>query len=271
MGYTLSANTLFHFTDSFDNLESILKYEFYPKYCLENWNLVVPAIEGEKASEQREIAIPMVSFCDIPLSQIRKHVRYYGSYALGLKKEWGMRNNICPVLYTYNESVLSNRLKTLFVRAFEGMDNTEKNKFTDNFLDWLNLVKYVKPYEGYLWRDDKYHEEKIKFYDEREWRFCPDIPISSIQDEHKEDTPPIILNQKNFLQSDEITSANKMLEEYKLSFEPKDIKYIIVKREDEILGMINKIIGIKQSKYTYADLQVLTTRIISMEHIADDF
>ncbi|MGP8217720.1 MAG: hypothetical protein ACLQQ4_19275 [Bacteroidia bacterium] len=54
---TISANTLFHFTPTADILISILKYEFYPRFCLENF------IVGTKPIE---VAFPMVCFCDIP-------------------------------------------------------------------------------------------------------------------------------------------------------------------------------------------------------------
>ena len=54
----LSANTLFHFTNSLENIENILEQEFFPNYSLE----VIQTLDIEK-----EIAIPMVCFCDIPL------------------------------------------------------------------------------------------------------------------------------------------------------------------------------------------------------------
>ena len=84
-------------------------------------------------------------------------------------------------------------------------------------------------------------------------------------------TPHSFMSKEIFKQPDKIREENRMLEKYKLSFEPKDVKYIIVDKEDEILEMVNKIINIKQTKYTHADLQILTTRIISMEHIFEDF
>ena len=74
----LSANTLFHFTDHIDKLVGILENEFYPNYSLENQEHIGPVIF--------EIAFPMVSFCDIPLSQTQAHTVYYGNYAIGLKK-----------------------------------------------------------------------------------------------------------------------------------------------------------------------------------------
>jgi hypothetical protein len=258
---TLSANTLFHFTNSFDNLEGILTNEFYPRYCLENFDVILAEL-----LDLRELAIPMISFCDIPLSQIRKHVGYYGCYAIGLTKEWGVNKNICPVLYTYKESGLSFHLRSMLSNALSGISGTEKPKFEDIFNDWFKFIKFVKPYEGKLWRSGKYCEEKITFYDEREWRFCPNIPMPPVPNQ-----PRSFISKKSFMQPDEIREENIMLEKFKLSFEPKDVKYIIVDKEDEILEMVNKIINIKQTKYTHADLQILTTRIISMEHIFEDF
>ncbi len=61
-----------------------------------------------------EKAIPMVCFCDLPLSQIRKHTKTYGEYALGLSKEWAIKKQINPVLYTYPNSDLSEKLKNLY-------------------------------------------------------------------------------------------------------------------------------------------------------------
>jgi hypothetical protein len=266
--YTLSANTLFHFTASSKNLESILKNEFHPRYCLENWNLVMPDILGQSTKDRLEIAVPMVSFCDIPLSQISKHVGYYGHYAIGLTKEWGMKNNICPVLYTYNKSQLANSVKNFFAITIKTATTSKEKIFTNNLNEWIKFIKFIKPYEGYLWRDSQYLKDQIKFYDEREWRFCPDIPLSE-ENEKKEFI--CFLNKEEFLNHDSIQSANRMIEKFKLSFEPKDVKYIIVDKENEILDMVNKIIQIKQQKYSHADLQVLTTRIISMEHIFEDF
>lgn len=77
---SLSANTLFHYTRSLDNLEGILTNEFSPRFCLES-------LSFHQTMPEREVAIPLVSFCDIPLSQIKSHVRLYGSYAIGLSKE----------------------------------------------------------------------------------------------------------------------------------------------------------------------------------------
>jgi hypothetical protein len=82
----ISSNTLFHFTDKIENVISILKEEFRPHFCLEDLNdFVAP----DDRIEELEHAIPMVCFCDIPLSQSMNHRKTYGNYGIGLSKEWG--------------------------------------------------------------------------------------------------------------------------------------------------------------------------------------
>jgi hypothetical protein len=259
----LSANTLFHFTKNVDNLESILRNEFYPRYCLEDWSVVFPEVP-----EIQEIAIPMVSFCDIPLSQIKNHVKHYGPYALGLTKDWGIKKGICPVLYTHRKAKSAAHFKEIIINTLGGMRKHSKPEFKIISDDWSQFMQFLKLYKGRLWRDGKYLKNKITFYDEREWRFCPNILISNKPINNR---PKKFLRKELFIQPDVIKRENIILEEYKLSFAPKDIKYIIVERKDEILEMLNKVAEIKQSKYLPDDLKVLTTRIISMEQIAEDF
>lgn len=70
---------------------------------------------------------------------------------------------------------------------------------------------------------------------------------------------------------EELNKEFASVKSLRLSFEPKDIKFIIVKQEDEILSMMDKVINIKRHKFSYKDVQILTTRIISMENIKENF
>src|SRR3989304_3361018 len=107
----LSSETLFHFTDSIIKLKSILKNEFYPRYSLESYPL------DPKESSILEIGVPMVSFCDIPLSRVKEHVTIYGYYGIGMSKEWAEKKGLNPVLYLYNGSDLSLNIKEMFINA----------------------------------------------------------------------------------------------------------------------------------------------------------
>ncbi|MFQ5441298.1 MAG: abortive infection system antitoxin AbiGi family protein [Thermodesulfobacteriota bacterium] len=243
---SISANTLFHFTDSIDNLVEILRNEFSPHYSLENLDPVL--------GDDFQIALPMVCFCDIPLSQIHNHIDIYGRYALGLTKDWGKRNGINPVLYTYNGATIANHISSL---AGQITSDSIGNSI-DTLRDFFN---FIKPYEGKLWRNGAF-KNGIQFYDEREWRFVP-----SIDDE---DGIKRYLNKEIFLDKTRKDEETQKLKSKKLSFAPNDIKYIIVDKESEIYDMAIKIEDIKM-KFPLKHVKILVTRIISMEHIKDDF
>ena len=78
------SDTLFHFTKNINTLKNILQNGFWPRYCLEDFNWY--------NAELGYIAYPMVCFCDIPLSRINEHVKFYGDYGIGLTKNWGLTN-----------------------------------------------------------------------------------------------------------------------------------------------------------------------------------
>ena len=52
------------------------------------------------------LAIPMVCFFDIPLSQISEHSAKYGKCANGIKKEWAIQQGVTPVLYFHENSLI---------------------------------------------------------------------------------------------------------------------------------------------------------------------
>ena len=66
----ISTDSIIHYTDSFDNITSILKEGFRIYYCAEILNV------GE--SKVSKAAHPMVTFCDIPLSDSKQHFNAYG-------------------------------------------------------------------------------------------------------------------------------------------------------------------------------------------------
>lgn len=252
----ISANTLFHFTNSMENLLGILKDEFRPRFCLENLHVLA---DGQPLGpdEQQDYAIPLVSFCDLPLSQIGFHLSVYGDYGIGMNKSWGQTNGVSPVLYLYPESSLSSRLADLVSTARRQTDREQKKEWARRIFDF---ACFVKPYEGNFWRVGG-EIPNVRFYNEREWRFVPSLPATATR----------WLKKSHFLDDSLRTGANDALKEIaRLSFVPNDIKYLIVRREDEIIPLIREIQLIK-SKYSYDDVALLSSRIISAEQIRVDF
>lgn len=87
---SLYPDILFHFT-SRDGLYGILENSFKISYARER-------IVGK--SKSTEFAVPMVSFCDLRLSELKDHMSKYGSYGIGLSKSWAkddVQNQSCKV------------------------------------------------------------------------------------------------------------------------------------------------------------------------------
>lgn len=204
----ISANTLFHFTNSLDNLLNILRNEFRPRFCLENYNLL-----GRQVPEDMgyEFAVPMVCFCDLPLSQTATHLSVYGDYGVGMTKAWGTRNGITPVLYLYRESLLTQRYAEMFkIAAREEPNSPKRNRLSKALYDF---ACFIKPYEGDLWRESAILSN-IRFYNEREWRFVPVLP---------EDFFRTGLSKEAFLNDDTRNAANEKLGQLsRIPFEPND-------------------------------------------------
>lgn len=245
----LSANTVFHFTNSIDNLVSIFKNGFFPQYCLEDIIYLL-----QDGVNHLEYAIPMVSFCDIPLSQIQYHTKKYGKYAIGLYKNWAKKNKVNPVIYTYQKSAITEFLANNFLKFVEKVcPETGEQIFP--------LLHYVKPYEGNLWKNGEIKEKNVRFYDEREWRYVPSKIFG-------------ILLKANYLSKQSRRSKNsEVIQDVSthLSFIPNDIRYLVVQNESEILSFHKKLVGLMRDKFADSSITLLTTKIISMENIIEDF
>ena len=256
----ISANTLFHFTKSLENIKNILTNNFSPRYCLERFDFI-------SSDEKLELAIPMVCFCDIPLSQISDHVCTYGDYAIGLKKEWAIINGISPVFYLYKESRTSKTLNGFFVNSAR-MDRVKQILKNDTSipatLDFFEFLFYCKIYKGKMWREGKIIGN-ITFYNEREWRFVPNIHELEIIN------PRLIINKKEYDDFQKREELNNQLTNFQIRFTPKDIKYIIISKETERIEMVRMIEQIKGNDFSLNDLKELNSKIISVEQIKDDF
>lgn len=252
---TISSNTLFHFTKNLDNLKSILKNEFYPHYSLESFNFV--------KNTPSKIALAMVSFCDIPLSQIKNHIYTYGFYGIGLSKNWGNKKGLNPVLYIRKNSTISISLNKTIMGLAGFLETSEWHLILKNNLQFRksveafwHIIKYLKQYEGNFSREKKEYK-KVRFYDEKEWRYIPDIKKS-------------FLTEQDFHNNNIIINVKEALKKSKLCFKPRDIKYIIVKKENEVSEMIAALRNIYKN-HPQNIVDGLTTRILTVEQIIDDF
>ncbi len=208
-----------------------------------------------------EMAYPMVCFCDIPLSKLKRHIGTYGNYGIGLAKNWGFKKNLSPVIYTKQKARTASNYEKLikwYRQNFdEGSKNSKEKKFRQLFSDFL---MFTKPYSGKMFKNGK--NQFTRFYDEREWRWVPRITNKDIWTH---------LGKEQFLNKEIKDKADLMVSElYRLHFQPKDINYLILNTEEEIDDFIQSIEQIKE-KFNKRTIKKLTSRIITRQQIISDF
>lgn len=246
----ISANTLFHFTDERQKLMSILKNSFFPKYSLEDISNAIP-----DTSIYHIAHIPMVCFCDIVFSQIKSHIDFYGDYGIGLRKRgWGISKGISPVFYFPKESISASLIKSIGSEI--SLKLKDKNERIAIRRQLQNFYKCVKPYRGKAFnRKEKKLEDRI-FYDEREWRFVPkNFPV----------IPERKANQVALEKANQEMQLND-----KLLFKAKDVKYIIVKKENEIPAFVNFIENELSQEFDENERNILVSKLISVQQIKED-
>lgn len=284
---SIRTSSLFHYSGTLENLKHIISDGFKPNFCKETFNIFEDVFC---------VGIPMVSFCDIPLTRSTTFKNRYKDYAIGLSKSWGLEKGLNPVLYvTKNSQVLStissiyerqavsnenftNRLKS------DGRNDVDKgvkqwtiechiddahdkisamNEFLNSTCDRLTLFGYTKEYQG-VGRDKRLQCN----YEENEWRYI-------LRENLSED----IIWQWN------VDSYNKWRGDPKtkkpisnfapLIFGIKDVNFIIVSKDYQIPKLITYINSLNRfggnNNLTEFDRSILISKLISMESINKDF
>jgi hypothetical protein len=243
----ISTNSIIHYTSSYGVLTSILKEGFRVKYCGE-------ILELRESSSKA--AHPMISFCDIPLSDSAQHFAAYGRYGIGLSKAWAIANGVNPVIYVDKSSLFALCIQELILERRKPDTNLTKKQQNEI----LQIKSYAKNYSGPLKRKS-INKANYRFYDEREWRLVPSKDILkdalfsvSISDYQK--------NKDQF---------NQKLSGIRITFKPSDISYIILKETAQIPSMTNFLRSTYSSSCTADELDILLSKICSTEQIIDDY
>jgi len=256
----LSSNNLYHYTNTKENLLSIIENGFQPRYSLEKLgidikNKTLLAIshllesDNSQSSINDEFAIPMCCFCDIPLNLVDNHRTIYGNYAIGLKKDWGERQALSPVIYLPEDGetrVLFEKLVKNHQNYINGgyvkLKNSSILKLHELFDAIVDLTMFVKPYSGFF-EKGLYKNENHKFYDEREWRYKPSKMLCKSY-----------MTKEEFNSFSSSETRNQQMEYIK--FDLFDITDIIVPEEevDEFRELI-----LKMPKFKLIDTGIIDT------------
>ncbi|PWJ33125.1 abortive infection system antitoxin AbiGi family protein [Sediminitomix flava] len=220
-------NHIFHYSNKFEVILKILNNGFAPSYCEENFL-------------GQEFYIPMVSFCNIPLRDVDLFMRY-GKHGIGMSLEWALKNSITPVVYVH--------------------DNTpfERQTYYQNEIE-TPMISYFKNWKT------TYKKKEIITYQEREWRYIPNISDSK----HKR----IISRSDVEFQSlkDKSYGEKPHLPQFALTIDDiSDLRYIMIKKEhqrNKVLNVLNKRFGEREVIKAILSGKLL---IISDDLIHNDF
>ena len=241
------SNTLFHFTKSRDILKLVLKNGFWPRYCLEDVGWLGYA-------EHDFVAYPIVCFCEIPLSRISEHVGFYGSFGLGLTREWAETNGLNPLMYVAGDNHVAKAFRETSRHSFmlpEG-EGQEGALTTTRY-----LIAHAKPAAGNMLVDGG-AVQKV-FYQESEWRY---VPKSKFFPDH--------LTRRSFDDIGRLNDASSLTKQHSmLKFNPRDVRYIFVRADSDIPDLVNFIMS-ELDQYAGSDQKILVSRILSLEALNDD-
>ncbi|MDR7122164.1 abortive infection system antitoxin AbiGi family protein [Rheinheimera soli] len=240
------SQTLFHFTKNLELVKKILTEGFWPRYCLEDLTWYMQS--------NFYTAFPMVCFCDIPLSRIKDHVDFYGSYGIGVTKEWALLSRLNPVSYLSNTSNYGFSVTNMY----KNFDHTAKTVYYEKFGADLNVIlSHFKPLNGTMNIGGNFISKD--FYQENEWRYVP----------YSEDIQQW-LSKEIFFDVSQLEVYNlKIKDRFSLKLTPKDIRYIFVKQDADIPEIIN-FIQSNLDNYSNAELKILMSRVTSLQSITDD-
>ena len=258
---SLHPSTIFHFTNNEEAFYSILTERRFKPF------LARERITG--IGSRRQFAVPMVSFCDIRLSQIDDHTFKYGEFGFGLTKTWAVKKKLHPVLYmeqggglfsNYNKRVriIKNELLPLWNKR-KKLNPTESKLFNalkDEYSDLYNLLRYMKNYKGKLVRPGEKDADNYIFADEKEWRYVPEPFVGDMWPS---------LNLERVISYEDKKKFSEGFFDFSINFTLDDIKYILVPDDSYMLKVINCL-----SNSESFDNEFIS-KILTMDKVVNDF
>ena len=252
----IHADSLFNFMTELKYLTIIIKTKrISARYCEEN-------LEYLNIPKLRKIALPMKCFCDINMHKLEQHLEWYGYYGLAFSKEWGIQQGIQPVQYINPSSNLVQDFVEAFKSAFliKTSDINSPQSKMQSFL--LHELMYYKPHDGLIEnRNTKIKQEKC-FTDECEWRYIPNVAKAGFHQVLRDEE---IIN-KGVLE--EMSNGLARAIDVALPFEYKDLKYIIIKENEDLEILFREI---KNLDISNDEKYYLISKIIVWENAKGDF
>lgn len=275
----ISTSSLFHYTPRSENIISILKVGLIPNFCREEF------ISSHKIYV---IGIPMVCFCDIPLTRSQEFRDRYGKYAISFRKEWAIRKGGNPVLYVRNERIFNSLLYYMSSEKAAEKSLRDRGMTADGRLNSLNILSQqnmdiMKDFINYhnekeanrilfgfaiTYNNQRNGHEQTNYF-ENEWRYVVDeSPKACVKWLYGSE------EYKQWRGKGTKPKPPESIMEKKLTFSINDITHIIVDNDTEIVSLskeIQLLDVICGKRLTDVDRMLLLTKILSIERLVTDF
>lgn len=280
----INASSLLHFTKDKRTLKGILEKGFRFSYCCEHINSTINMNETHPVGAnffrpslcgKTSIAIPMICFCDIPLTRAKSHSSVYGNFILGIDKDMARTvygDLLNPVMYRSSDNIELSLSDLSVIKTGKSIDVFG----CYNYMRSINqIIGYTKPYNG-CFKNKSNH----CFYDEREWRIL--IP-SDYSDETKwywnisKEEFEFRKKEINRILQNSIYAYRALTEnDEDEAILTQFITHIIVAKEKNIPEFVKFILNKKQSLFGYSNVSdqtrnLLVSKITSFERIEKDY
>lgn len=253
----LSSNIIWHQTSLEGLIEILRSRKFLCSYSLES-------IQWRKSSLM--VAFPMISFCDLPISDMtefltdntsRELTGKYGECAIGLNLEWAKKKGMNMVWYQDSQSTF---LRTSIPQKSRLLKSL-KSKHRSN--SWM-LLSRIKPYTSPL---PSKGFTNYRFYDEKEIRYIPHPRnIDKLGLERvltKDEYQSYKLNRRNF--SRDKTKGDALIPDLSISFGPSDVRYILYASENDRVTIESEIKNFSKDVILLSYSRIVE-EIIGMSH-----
>jgi hypothetical protein len=255
-----SDDSLYHFTTEFDGLLRIFNEGIKPQYSLEDMSFLEDDSEGNSMNT-KFMAFPMFSLCDIPYERLSGadslHRERYGKYGIGIKKEWAITQHIDTVHYTHNGTTVSKWITNLhkmfrkvlpMIRAASPQGINDYDIY-DLFLNTYHHLFYA------MMLCKSYSKDDSVFYDEKEWRYLPDVGNINKYLIHRNEYTEEFKNERNVQQKQR--EINKMID-LTLEFSVDDITHIFLENEDQKDLFVSKL----NAAYSEGDIEKIRNLMV---------
>ena len=123
-------------------------------------------------------------------------------------------------------------------------------------MDALDILRYTKNYVGELQRADGKRVPGYYFADEREWRYALETKFF-----HE-----FLYMEKAAGQAGMMDTIRGLIEDKRLSFKPRGVRYILIVEEDERPDIKDHIRNLKE-QFTEEEIEDLVSKICTLEEI----